>query len=124
MVTDKKHIRKKFKEDVFKRDSYTCKICGDEYGLHTADDYLDAHHITDRHEMPNGGYVPENGITLCKKEKRYTYGSEESCHMKAEKFHITGGKEWNPAMHPHDLYELIGSSYEEAFMKSEQLCRK
>jgi hypothetical protein len=65
---------------------------------------MDAHHITDRNEMPNGGYVLENGITLC----------QEKCHQKAERFHATCGKEWETGMHPNDLYELIGSSYEMA----------
>lgn len=35
---------------------------------------LDAHHITDRNEMPNGGYVPENGISLCKTPARDRVG--------------------------------------------------
>lgn len=56
--------------------------------------------------MPNGGYVKENGISLC----TIPFGLEPSCHEKAEKFHITGGKEWTPGMHPDDLYRLIGSS--------------
>lgn len=72
---------------------------------------LDAHHITDRNEMPKGGYVPENGITVCK----------EDCHFKVELFHINEGKEWSDGLHPNDLYKMIGSSYELAIRKSEQL---
>lgn len=72
---------------------------------------LDAHHITDRSEMPNGGYVKENGITLCK----------DDCHMKCEKFHISGGLEWNEGMHPDDLYKKINSSLELAIEKSNEL---
>lgn len=67
----------------------------------------DAHHITDRNEMPNGGYVLENGITLCKYE----------CHMMAELFHITDGEDWYNGMHPDDLYKLIGSSRDLAIEK-------
>jgi hypothetical protein len=49
-------------------------------------------------------------------------GSEEdSCHMKAEKFHISEGAEWEPGMHPEDLYKLIGSSKELAIKKSEKI---
>lgn len=72
---------------------------------------MDAHHITDRNEMPNGGYVKENGITLCK----------EKCHMKAEKFHMTGGKEWEDGFHPDDLYEKIDSSKGKAVYFSQLL---
>ena len=41
--------------------------------------------------------------------------------MKAEKFHITGGKEWEEGFHPDELYELISSSKEEAIIASEKL---
>jgi len=72
---------------------------------------LDAHHITDRNEMPNGGYVKENGITLCK----------EKCHLEAEQFHISGGKNWTDGLHPDELYAKIGSSKEEAISASRRL---
>lgn len=61
--------------------------------------------------MPNGGYVKENGITLC----------EGDCHMAAEKFHITEGKEWVEGLHPNALYKMIGSSYEITVAVSEKL---
>jgi hypothetical protein len=57
--------------------------------------------------MPNGGYVKENGISLCPK-----------CHLKAERFHMTNGKEWERGYHPIELYRLIGSSKELATEKS------
>lgn len=88
-----KKWRKKFREGVYKRDNYACRKCGQKDGD------LDAHHITDRHELPNGGYVLSNGITLC-----------EPCHIKAGKHHITGGKEWETGFHPNDLYDMICSS--------------
>jgi hypothetical protein len=66
--------------------------------------------------MPNGGYVKENGITLCDDNDGY-----EGCHMKAELFHISEGVEWTVGMHPDDLYRLIGSSKELAIRKSELL---
>ncbi|MDJ1482847.1 HNH endonuclease signature motif containing protein [Cytophagaceae bacterium YF14B1] len=103
----KKEIRQQFRNSVFKRDNFTCQVCQTQQ----SEDLLDAHHITDRNEMPNGGYVAENGITVCK----------GSCHMKVEQFHISEGKEWEPDLHPNDLYRLIGSSKELAVQKSETL---
>jgi hypothetical protein len=41
--------------------------------------------------------------------------------MKAERFHISGGVEWESNMHPEDLYKLIGSSKELAIEKSEKI---
>ena len=104
---NKYKLREAFRLKVLKRDSNTCKVCGRK------DVKLDAHHITDRHEMPNGGYVIENGITLC--------DTAGSCHLKAEQFHISDNKRSEPGFHPDDLYNLINSSYEIAFMKSELL---
>jgi hypothetical protein len=62
-------IRQKFKESVFKRDNNTCQVCGHKDNT----DFFDAHHITDRNDMPNGGYVAENGITVCN-------NGDDSCH--------------------------------------------
>jgi len=102
-MNNKKLIRQQFRNAVFKRDAYKCIFCD-------ADNELNAHHITDRNEMPNGGYVLENGATLCPQH-----------HMMAEKFHISGGKEWEPGFHPDDLYKEIGSSKEKAIEVSEKL---
>jgi hypothetical protein len=51
--------------------------------------------------MPNGGYVKENGITLCK--------IGENCHLKAENV--------EPGFEPELLYRLIGSSKELALLR-------
>lgn len=107
MSARKQAIREAFRNAVYKRDNHTCKVCGYKPVL---DAELDAHHITDRTELPNGGYVLENGITLC-----------PTCHKKAEKFHISGGRDWEAGMHPDDLYRLIGSSKEKAVKVSEKL---
>lgn len=104
----KKDVRKNFRDAVFTRDKNTCKVCGE---VRQDVSLLDAHHITDRTLMPNGGYVKENGITVCK----------EDCHFKVEWFHITEGEEWNEGLHPDDLYRMIGSSKELAIEKSEKL---
>lgn len=94
--------RRAFREGVFARDNYACAVCGQKT------DDLDAHHITDRNEMPNGGYALENGISLC-----------PECHKKAETFHATGTAE--PGFAPEDLYLKIGSSLEKALAASEGL---
>ncbi len=104
----KKQIRENFRNDVFKRDKYTCQVCGKK---HDSEETLDAHHITDRSEMPNGGYVKENGISLCK----------DGCHMRCELFHISNGEQWEDGLHPDDLYKKINSSKELAILKSEKL---
>ena len=91
-MKQKQMVRALFRDAVFNRDRHKCVFCD-------VTENLDAHHITDRNEMPNGGYVVQNGITLCEKH-----------HMDAEKFHITGGKEWVEGMHPDDLYAKVGSN--------------
>jgi hypothetical protein len=99
----KQLVRAKFRDAVFDRDGHKCKFCD-------VTEDLDAHHITDRSLIPNGGYVKENGITLCPKH-----------HMDAEQYHITGGAGYIEGMHPNDLYEMIGSSYEKAVAASKKL---
>lgn len=93
MSSIKKKTRQEFRDAVFARDKNKCRICS------AFDCPLDAHHITDRSLMENGGYVPENGISLC-----------EPCHEKAEVFHNTGTA--LPGWEPEHLYAVIGSSYE------------
>jgi 5-methylcytosine-specific restriction endonuclease McrA len=110
MSKKKKQIRKHFRNDVFLRDNYTCKTCGLVSSEERALEELDAHHITDRTLMPNGGYVPENGITVC-----------EPCHELAETWHRSNRQSFEKGMHPDDLYRLINSSYEKAVAKSEKL---
>ncbi len=83
-------------------------MCGFESSLERAEQELDAHHITDRKLMPNGGYVKENAISLC-----------SECHRKAEEFHSTG-----IAHHGHsidELYKTIDSNLERAIEASNEL---
>ena len=100
----KKDVRANFRKAVFARDGGKCVFCD----LPAED----AHHITDRNspDIINGGYVLENGISLC-----------ASHHLMAEKFHISGGLEWEEGFHPDDLYKKIGSSKELAIKKSSEL---
>jgi predicted restriction endonuclease len=107
-VMSKKEIRDAFRNSVFKRDNYTCKVCGTKSTPLSATVVFDSHHITDRTEIVNGGYVMENGITVCKKD----------CHFLVELFHINNGDSWSDGLHPDDLYKLINSSKELAIEKS------
>jgi 5-methylcytosine-specific restriction endonuclease McrA len=100
----KKAIREKFRTEVFERDEHKCVVC-------ETTESLTAHHITDRNEMPNGGYVKENGITLCEKD-----------HKKAEVWHESNNEVFEQGFHPEDLYQKIHSSYEDAIEKSKSLC--
>jgi 5-methylcytosine-specific restriction endonuclease McrA len=102
-MKQKQLIRHRFREAVFERDGHKCVFCDVRVNL-------DAHHITDRNLMPNGGYVKDNGITLCPKH-----------HIDAEAFHISGGKEWVEGFHPNDLYKVVDSSYEQAYNASLRL---
>ncbi len=108
MSQRKKQVRQRFREAVYTRDGFSCRGCGLASAPESAETELDAHHITDRNEMPKGGYVAENGIALC-----------DVCHEKAEAFHR--GEPVPPGFAPAELYALIGSSEVEARAASERL---
>lgn len=88
----KSQVRERFRKAVFARDNNKCRMCG-RFGA------LDAHHIIDRHELPLGGYVVENGIALC-----------AACHKLAEEWHKHGSGQ--PEYAPGALFARIGSSKE------------
>ncbi len=111
-MSGKKEIRKRFRSAVFQRDGYRCVMCAHQSTPDKAVEELDSHHVTDRHDMPHGGYVAENGISLCK-------GGAESCHFKAEMW-LNGSGE-PEGFSPADLYDKIGSSREEAEAASQKL---
>ena len=52
--------------------------------------------------MPNGGYVKENGITLC-----------PNCHLRAEEFHSIGVAA--EGYSPDELFLLINSNKEKVY---------
>lgn len=54
-----KSERRKFREQCFERDNHTCVVpdCNA--------DAVDAHHIIERSEWQNGGYIPQNGASVC-----------------------------------------------------------
>lgn len=100
MSAKKKQVRAAFRQAVFERDNHRCVTCGRPA--------VDPHHVTDRNDLPNGGYVVENGISLC-----------GPCHELAEQYHATGVA--HPGYSPDELYARIGSSYERAYEASERL---
>jgi 5-methylcytosine-specific restriction endonuclease McrA len=108
MSQAKKKIRQHFRDICFARDKYACVTCGMQSSPDKAVQELDCHHITDRSLMPHGGFVPENGISLC-----------ASCHLKAEEYHSTGVA--HPGYAPADLYTKINSSHEKALEASQRL---
>ena len=124
MSKNKKQIRKDFRDAVFKRDKYTCQVCGQKYSPNQSSPELkivNAHHIIDRNLMDNGGYCKENGITVCDSNGNFT--GEISCHMIVEQWHITNGDvaKVNNEHRPESLYKKIGSSYELALERSKNL---
>ena len=60
--------------------------------------------------MPAGGYVPENGISVC-----------SDCHELAEQWWQQGYENGPEGFSRNDLYSKIGSSLEEAQRASEKL---
>lgn len=61
----KQQGRELFRNAVFTRDNHKCVICGAPA--------VDAHHIMERRLWPDGGYIPENGASVC-----------ADCHILAE----------------------------------------
>lgn len=107
MSEKKKLIRAAFRSAVFSRDQHKCRVCG----AAPPEVVLDAHHVTDRNDLPNGGYVVENGISVC-----------GPCHEKAEDYHRGLPPEsLDPKFSAEELYRLIGSSYEKALKASQKL---
>jgi hypothetical protein len=84
-------------------------MCGLKADKDDPEATLDAHHICPRENMPNGGYVKENGISLCKAK----------CHLMAEEY--LQGTELHEGFSPDDLYKKIRSDHKKAVKASEKL---
>ena len=97
-----KKWRKQFNEDCLARDKNKCVFCDEK-------DEIQVHHISDRHDMPNGGYTKSNGITVC-----------DFHHLECESHHM--GIEIPEGFHPDDLYKKINSSKKQAIEDSNNLC--
>ena len=128
MTTRKQQLRDAFREAVFARDGYRCAVCGFQSSKETADHDLDAHHITPREQMPGGGYVVQNGVSLCAPER--TGGKMAlGCHYKAESVLAKIAEGYGPEdehslwydMSPQSLYRKIGSSFAAAYEASTYL---
>lgn len=79
--------RKQFRESVFSRDNHECLVpwCNKD-----ADD---AHHIIERELWNNGGYVPDNGASVCNEHHQYA----EDNHIPPQSFYMWAGIE-NPPL--------------------------
>lgn len=99
-----KKLRVDFREGALKRDNNKCVIC-------RSVDSLDVHHITNRNDLPCGGYVLSNAISLC-----------PECHKAAELYlWRTKNPRGNPKLRnrnfsPEKLYNYINSSFTEAYV--------
>lgn len=112
MSEEKKHVREEFNTVCLVRDDWRCRACG----VSIVSTPYSVHHITPRQLMPYGGYVLENGITLC-----------EDCHKCAERFLKLDEASLTPyasyanyALSPYYLYKVIDSSFEKAVYASNQ----
>lgn len=56
-MSEKLLSREEFKNQVFKRDNYTCIFCNKPC--------IDAHHVLDRKLWKDGGYYLSNGASVC-----------------------------------------------------------
>lgn len=77
-----------WRENVFKRDDYTCQICGDSSGGN-----LNAHHIFSYDEYKDSRIAIDNGITLCtschkKFHDMYGYGKNNKKQFEEYKLHV------------------------------------
>jgi len=71
----------KWRDAVFRRDNWTCRICG--YKGHD----IVAHHILDFHKYPELRFDLDNGITLCRScHKKIHYGIGEETKFKKGQF--------------------------------------
>lgn len=59
-----------WRDAVFQRDNYTCQECG------ANNTYIEAHHIKPYRDYPELTMDPDNGITLCDRCHKQTFGNE------------------------------------------------
>jgi len=95
--------RKQFRQNVFSRDNNKCIVpwCDSE-----ADD---AHHIIERELWKDGGYIKDNGASVCNKHHRYA----ETNHIPPQAFYMWAGIE-NPAM-PENIESIDVNKWGEKF---------
>ena len=121
MSKQKKEVRKAFRDGTFRRDKYTCVMCGFRAKPADAETFLDAHHITPREDMPHGGYVKENGVTLC--TGHHLGDDAGGCHARAEDAlkRKAEGLSFEETWGPDALYLKVGSSKIQAVQAANRL---
>jgi hypothetical protein len=87
--------RKEFRETVFERDDYTCNVPWCDR------DAVDAHHIIERELWPSGGYIPDNGASVCNDHHRMAERNE----IPPQAFWRWAGIEEPPIPFPNGLDE-------------------
>lgn len=66
---------KEWRSNIYKRDNYTCQICGELGNI------LNAHHLDGYRNNPDKRILLENGVTLCKKchnDFHHQYGNNNT----------------------------------------------
>lgn len=84
IITRKFYAYVEWRNNIYKRDDYKCRCCGDSTGHN-----LNAHHILNYSEHPEQRLLLENGITLCKKchkDFHDTYGYKHNNKKQLDNF--------------------------------------
>lgn len=81
--------REQFRNSVFERDGHMCVICARNGKGYFNGEELDAHHIIDRKQFPDGGYYIDNGVTLCPIHHMQAESDLISCQDLRDKAKIT-----------------------------------
>lgn len=95
--------REEFRNAVFERDGHQCVVCGRK------DAPLDAHHIIERRLWPDGGYFPDNGVSLCPDDHM---AAEETRYPPYFFWAAIGAKPTLPPHMPADgIYDKWGNEF-------------
>lgn len=86
----------KWREAVFKRDNYTCQICGEK------SKYFNAHHLDGWHWAVDKRFDVDNGVTLCGDK----FNKDESCH---KAFHDMFGRGDNTREQYEQFVDMLES---------------
>lgn len=105
MSEEKYEIRERFRNAVLARDGHRCVLCGRN------DRPLDVHHMIPRKLMPGGGYVVENGASLC--GLPHDRG-QPSCHERVEEMTraiLNGRTSYPEWAGPESIFKKIHSHW-------------
>lgn len=94
------HARDAFREGVFARDRHRCVACGAPA--------VDAHHLIERRLFPDGGYILDNGVSLCAAHHRDAEATTLSCEALRAAAGITRTI-LPPHLHPDRRYDKWGN---------------